>query len=97
MSFLKKYPWVVHTALPLAVVVLVDYIALIGRALQILCTMYLCTQVVAAVAGFCVGVVLVLKPDSPWDKFFSLKLTRVFPLVEGGRRLCSYLLSEVEP
>lgn len=93
---LKRYLWP-HTLVPLAAVVIIDYVKFLGVFVQLALTVYLVAQGLALVAGFVVAALASLTPASPWAKVFDLNVARALPLVLAGRATFHYLMTETSP
>lgn len=92
---LKRYLWP-HTAIPLAVIVAIDYVNLVGHIAQIFLAAYLMLQLLSFCLGFVAAAFLHFSPESPWGTVFKYNVVRFFPLMSGGRVAFDFLMAEVE-
>lgn len=92
---LKRYLWP-HTAVPLAAIVLIDYVNLIGHIAQIFLAAYLMLQLLSFALGFVAAAFLHFSPESLWGTVFKYNIVRFFPLMSGGRVAFDFLMAEVD-
>lgn len=92
---LKSLLWP-HTIVPITVVILIDYVRILGTLAQVLAGAYLAVQLLAYGVGFGLGSALHFKAESPWGQLFNLQAARFFPLLGAGRDTFTYLMSEAK-
>lgn len=90
---LKRYLWP-HTLGPLAVIILIDYVRLLGTFTQVLLGVYLALQSLALLGGFAAAAAIRLNDGSPWQQLFQYNISKFFPLLEAGRAAFNYLMTE---
>lgn len=92
----KRYLWP-HTLAPLALIVLLDYAAILAILVQIAAGTWLGLQIIAGPLGFVAAALAHFSESSPWADVFKYRIMRFFPLAGGGKLAFDYLLTEVNP
>lgn len=84
-----------HVALPLFLVVAIDYVKIVGTITQALAGFYLSLQLLAFLLGFVAAAVLQLGGDNHWaHQVFLVNASRFFPLLGAGKRSFDFLMAE---
>lgn len=86
-----------HITLSLALLILIDYITMIGVIVQLVAGAYLGLHLIAFVVGFIAGAIGHIDSRSAWSDLFNYNIAKFFPLLPAGRDWFAYLMTEREP
>lgn len=83
-----------HVAVPLFLLVAIDYVAIVALFVKVFAAAYLVAQLVVFPVGFALGAVVKLSPEGRFASAEKTRLAKFFPLLAAGRAAFDHLISE---
>jgi hypothetical protein len=80
--------------LPLALIVLTDYVALLSWWIKVLLCAYILLQAAALVAGSVLGMYKLTEKENPWENILNYRIIKFFPTIQLGAEVFAWDMSE---
>lgn len=93
---LKRLLWP-HFVLPLALLVVIDYLSLLSGLLYGVAVVYVLTQVAMLIVGFFCGAAWHLGKESGWAEVRKYNIVKAFPMIPLGFSYAEWILSVTDP